>query len=108
VRFSDRYPGLFAVAYRLEDPNPANQIRHYLVRPDDTAGAKKTLPDFLAEQSSLIYLLQVTFNNEGQPTFRKYFKDAILEPYYSKKSALPPSNGYDDNIQQQYIRNGVE
>jgi hypothetical protein len=97
IRFSERNPGCFAVAYKVEDADPKSQVRHYLVRPDDTAASKKTLPDFLADQPAFTYLLQVTFNN-GQTTFHKFLKDSVLETYYSKRSALPPSLGYDDNI----------
>lgn len=97
IRFSERNPGCFAVAYKVDDEDPKCQIRHYLVRPDDTAGSKKTLPDFLADQPAFVYLLQVTFNN-GHTTFHKFLKDSVLEVYYSKKSSLPPSLGYDDNI----------
>jgi len=99
IRFSERHPGCFAVAYRTDDSDPQNQVRHYLVKPDDTAGAKKTLPDFLAEQASLVYLLQVSFTQEGQPIYRKYFKDALLDQYYSKKQTLAHSGDYDDRIQ---------
>lgn len=43
LRFSERAPGKFAVAYRSSD----FQTRHYLLKSDDVFGAKKTLPDFL-------------------------------------------------------------
>jgi len=89
---------LFAVAYRIEDPDPKQQVRHYLVRPDDTAGAKKTLPDFLAEQTSFMFLLQVTYDADGKAILRKFSKHAVLEPYCSKRNSLPQTNGYDDGI----------
>jgi len=98
IRFSERHPGLFAVAYRIEETDPKQQVRHYLVRPDDTAGAKKTLPDFLSEQPSFIYLLQVTYDVDGKAILRKFSKTAVLEPYCSKRSTLPTLNGYDDGI----------
>ncbi len=44
VRFSENHAGSFAVAYKhLEE------VKHYLVKADDFAGPKKTLPDFLNE-----------------------------------------------------------
>jgi hypothetical protein len=77
---------MFAVGYKIEDPDPTKCVRHYLIRytpmisalfhselffnvawhhlprrPDDTAGAKKTLPDFLAEQPAFVSVLQVRF-----------------------------------------------
>eukprot|EP01103_Thecamoeba_quadrilineata_P018768 TRINITY_DN7347_c0_g1_i1.p1 TRINITY_DN7347_c0_g1~~TRINITY_DN7347_c0_g1_i1.p1 ORF type:complete len:613 (-),score=131.47 TRINITY_DN7347_c0_g1_i1:1110-2948(-) len=108
VRFSERHAGLFAIAYRIDDLDPKSRVRHFLMRQD----AKKTLPDFLGEQPSFIYLLQLQQNNsardDSSPTqsensqsnygYRKVFKDSLLETYYSKKTCLPPTNGYDDNI----------
>eukprot|EP01101_Sappina_pedata_P004071 TRINITY_DN1668_c0_g1_i1.p1 TRINITY_DN1668_c0_g1~~TRINITY_DN1668_c0_g1_i1.p1 ORF type:complete len:748 (+),score=213.61 TRINITY_DN1668_c0_g1_i1:65-2245(+) len=103
VRFSESHPGSFTIAYRTSDtssdPDLNSQVRHYLVKPDDTAGAKKTLPDFLADQVSLVYLLQVSFSADGQPTYRKYFKDVFLDQYYSKKPPSSISGDYDDRIQ---------
>lgn len=46
IRLSERYSGQLAIAFVGSN----KQIRHYLVAPNDTAGAKKTLPDFLAER----------------------------------------------------------
>jgi hypothetical protein len=87
-------------------------LRHYLVRPDDT-GTKKTLPDFLADQSALQLLLQVTLE-EGEegfpvPIYRRFPKDVVLEPYYSKRASLPPNaNGYDDDIKNTYGGRGMD
>ncbi|KAL6066876.1 Signal transducer and activator of transcription, variant 2 [Balamuthia mandrillaris] len=60
IRVSERHPGLFAVGYRTDDPDSDDCVRHYLVKPEDTAGAKKTLPDFLNTCPAFQYLLQVT------------------------------------------------
>jgi hypothetical protein len=77
-------------------------VRHYLIRPEDTAGTKKTLPDFLSEQGTFNVLLAVATNDdeggaEAGP-YRHYQKDRVLEPYYSKRSTVPPLTGYDDAI----------
>ncbi len=99
IRLSERHPGLFAVGYKTDDPDIASSVRHYLVRPEDTAGAKKTLPDFLATCPAFQFLLQVTAELEdGKPKLRKFSKDVALQPYYSKKSPLTKAKGYDDEL----------
>lgn len=96
IRFSERHAGLFAVGYKIDDSDPDKRVRHYLVRPDDTAGAKKTLPDFLAECTQFNRILQLTIEPvSGEPRLRNFPKDVVLEPYYSKRDALQATNGYD-------------
>lgn len=96
IRFSERHAGLFAVGYKIDDSDPDKRVRHYLVRPDDTAGAKKTLPDFLAECNQFNRILQLTIEPmTGEPRLRNFPKDVVLEPYYSKRDALQATNGYD-------------
>ena len=98
VRFSERHAGQFAVAYRVEGSIDEG-IRHYLVQPDDTAGNKKTLPDFLSEQQSFRFLLQIgTENENGLKVYHKFNKDSVLESYISKRNSLPPAVGYDADI----------
>lgn len=98
VRFSERHSGQFAVAYRIDGP-VNDQVRHYLVQPDDTAGNKKTLPDFLAEQAPFCYLLQIgTEDDNGVKVYHKFRKEAVLETYLSKRNTLPPAVGYDSDI----------
>lgn len=97
IRMSERHPGLFAVGYKTDDPDIENSVRHYLVRPEDTAGAKKTLPDFLCTCPAFQYLLQVTIDPETEkPKLRRFAKDVALQPYYSKKSSITDAKGYDD------------
>jgi len=96
IRFSERHPGLFAVGYKIDDVDPEKRVRHYLVRPDDTAGAKKTLPDFLAECPQFTRIMQLTIDPiTGDPRLRNFPKDVVLEPYYSKRDSLTATNGYD-------------
>jgi len=98
VRFSERHAGQFVVAYRIE-ASEEQGVRHYLIQPDDTAGNKKTLPDFLSEQTSFLYLLQIQTSNEnGVKVYHKFRKDDVLEPYLSKRNSLPPAVGYDADI----------
>lgn len=102
VRFSERHAGQFAVAYRI-DGNPDERVRHYLVQPDDTAGNKKTLPDFLSEQSAFCFLLSIgTENENGVKVYHKFRKESVLDSYLSKRSALPPAVGYDSDIITNY------
>jgi len=99
IRFSERHAGLFAVGYKIDDVDPDKRVRHYLVRPDDTAGAKKTLPDFLAECPQFTRILQLTVDPQtGEPRLRNFPKDVVLEPYYSKRDSLTPTNGYDSLV----------
>jgi hypothetical protein len=99
IRLSERHPGLFAVGYKTDDPDVQKSVRHYLVQPEDTAGAKKTLPDFLATCPAFQFLLVVTNELEnGIPKLRKFSKDVALQPYYSKKNPLTKAKGYDDEI----------
>eukprot|EP01112_Ceratiomyxa_fruticulosa_P000033 TRINITY_DN0_c7_g1_i1.p1 TRINITY_DN0_c7_g1~~TRINITY_DN0_c7_g1_i1.p1 ORF type:complete len:749 (-),score=149.09 TRINITY_DN0_c7_g1_i1:247-2493(-) len=96
MRFSERHAGLFAVGYKIDDPDPEKRVRHYLVRPDDTAGAKKTLPDFLADCPLFSRILQLTIDSAtGEPRLRSFPKDIVLEPYYSKRESIQATNGYD-------------
>lgn len=99
VRFSERHAGEFAVAYRIDGAQSGDCVRHYLVQPDDTSGNKKTLPDFLSEQTPFCYLLQIGIENEnGVKVYHKFKKENILETYVSKRNSLPPAVGYDSNI----------
>lgn len=83
LRFSESYPGLFAVGYVSDDPQ--ERVKHYLVKPEDT-GSQKTLPDFLRETAQFKYLLQL---DVGSGNLSKYGKDAVLSPYYLKAKRLP-------------------
>lgn len=59
LRFSERVPGQFAVSYVVSN-GAMLAVRHYLIRDTDTAGAKKTLPDFLREYKEFTVLLTLT------------------------------------------------
>eukprot|EP00005_Dracoamoeba_jomungandri_P008050 CAMPEP_0174269982 /NCGR_PEP_ID=MMETSP0439-20130205/42865_1 /TAXON_ID=0 /ORGANISM="Stereomyxa ramosa, Strain Chinc5" /LENGTH=631 /DNA_ID=CAMNT_0015359029 /DNA_START=52 /DNA_END=1947 /DNA_ORIENTATION=- len=99
IRLSERHPGLFAVGYKTDDPNREKSVRHYLIKPDDIPGNKKTLPDFLKTCVMFQYLLQVTPEIEnGQPRLRKFQRDVVLHSYYSKPSGVINAQGYDDSL----------
>jgi len=89
IRFSESYPGLFAVAYVSDDPT--ERVKHYLVKPEDT-GSQKTLPDFLREKPQFKYLM-VADVTTGQ--LSRSEKDCVLHSMYSKTKQLnSQTNGY--------------
>lgn len=87
------------VGYKVEDPDPSKCVRHYLIRPEDLAGTKKALPDFLAEQAAFVNVLQVSVEAlQGPVVHRKFAKDPVFEQYYSKRNTISNVNGYDVRI----------
>jgi len=99
VRFSERDAGNFSIGYKTDDPSLDTNLRHYLLKPSDTAASKRTLPDFLAEQTMFTYVLCVTIEGmDGVPQYRRMPKDAVFEPYYSKRTGPSVVNGYDDTV----------
>jgi hypothetical protein len=99
VRFSESNPGALVISYKLDDPNPSQCIRHYLVSNADLSGAKKTLPDFLDSHSSLSYLYQQIVGMDGNFSSRFHPKKAALDPYISKRGNSAENVGdYDERI----------
>jgi len=93
IRFSERNPGQFGIAYIGVEMPP--RIKHYLVQPNDTAAAKKTFPDFLSEHSQFVNLLQWTKDQNGNPRFLKSHKDSALGSFAPKKLQPTPIGGYE-------------
>ena len=60
IRFSERHAGQFAVSYVVS----RGDIRHYLIKSNDTAGAKITLPDFLRSVHPWRYLLRFSLTDQ--------------------------------------------
>eukprot|EP01113_Clastostelium_recurvatum_P039101 TRINITY_DN5930_c0_g1_i3.p1 TRINITY_DN5930_c0_g1~~TRINITY_DN5930_c0_g1_i3.p1 ORF type:complete len:634 (-),score=194.11 TRINITY_DN5930_c0_g1_i3:203-2104(-) len=94
IRFSERNPGQFGIAYTgTELPT---RIKHYLVQANDTAAARRTFPDFLSDCGQFVYLLQLTHDPAtGRPLFTKSHKDIALEPYAARKASQTPVGGYE-------------
>lgn len=87
------------MGYKVEDPDPSKCVRHYLIRPEDLAGTKKALPDFLAEQAAFVNVLQVSVEAlQGPVVHRKFPKDPVFEQYYSKRNTISNVNGYDVRV----------
>jgi len=86
VRFSESYPGFFAVSYVANTPTDGECVMHYLVDHTDI-GSQKTLPDFLRTKDQFQHIAQLT-PNTGQLTCVS--KDSALGQYYSKGKFLGP------------------
>ena len=82
IRFSMKYPGQFGIAYVREA-----QVKHYLVGQNDTAGAKKTLPDFVNEHPQFLYLLQLSSDGAGRPVLLRSLKGQCLSQFLSASAA---------------------
>jgi hypothetical protein len=88
---------MFAVSYVTAEGTP----KHYLIKDSDTAGNKKTLPDFLNDYKELLYILKVAYNPHIQRhEFECILKDVALSDYYSRKGEVAHT-GYDDRIKMQ-------
>jgi len=96
IRLSERIDGEFVISY-----NHPSGVRHYLIQPDDTADKKKTLIDFLGQNTLFVYILQLSTQPSGKRVWYKHNKETVLQKYYKKqiKSSIvkPPSelNPYD-------------
>lgn len=92
IRFSMKYPGQFGIAYVRED-----QVKHYLVGQNDTAGSKKTLPDFVNEHPQFLYLLQLTSDHSGRPILVRSLKGQCLAQFLSAPTSAPKltEDGYE-------------
>jgi hypothetical protein len=71
------------------------EVKHYLVKPDDIAGPKKTLPDFLQECPQFVYVLRLTADPDGRPVLTSHRKDAVLDPFLSHRPSVS-APGYDE------------
>lgn len=57
IRFSER-EAQHVISY-LAQTSGQTHVKHYLLKSDDTHGAKKTLPDFLYGYTELVCILQI-------------------------------------------------
>lgn len=102
VRFSEKFPGLFAVAYVCDDGEvgeggTCERVKHYLVKPEDT-GSQKSLPDFLHEKEQFKYLLRFDFRERQLECVEK---DIALKGFYSKSRITPSARPGDIGYQTQ-------
>ena len=89
------------VSYQaVVDQSGSMKVKHYLVKNDDTHGAKKTLPDFLKEHKDLSCVLKLTTDRmTGKRTLTRCGKDMVLKEFYAKPAKSSTGSGYDDEIQ---------
>jgi hypothetical protein len=75
------------------------EVKHYLIKSDDTHGAKKTLPDFLKDHKDLCTILQLSTDRVTEKrTLKRCDKDTVLREFYSKPKQSSGKFGYDDAI----------
>lgn len=97
IRLSERIDGELIISY-----THATGVRHYLIQPDDTADKKKTIIDFLGQNSLFVYILQLCTQPSGKRVWYKHNKESVLQKYYKKppkvantKSTNAELNPYD-------------
>lgn len=95
IRLSERNHGAFTIAYVTID-DYQKKVSHYMISSDDVFGAKKTLPDFLGNESALTYLVVVNSNSSNR--YMVVPKDNALAEYYSKRSYSSETEGYDSKL----------
>jgi len=114
IRFSESYPGQFAIAYvpldinndianvAFNSPNhmehSSGRVRHYLMQRDDVFAAKKTLPDFLGRSHNLSRIVQLLNDPSGGRIYQQCSKDEKLGEYYSKMKVEVTHPGYEDKM----------
>ena len=124
VRFSERHPGSFAIAYKnpsaeirgpqSEPPTPMvgqmggsnGIVKHYLVRPEEIS-TQKTLPDFLNDITGLSVMIRIVHNDFGteidppaqlpEPLYIPIPKTEALEKFLSKREQVTLV-GYEPNL----------
>lgn len=95
IRLSERNHGAFTIAYVTVDDNQ-KKVSHYMISSDDVFGAKKTLPDFLGNESALNYLVVVNYNSSKR--YDIIPKDVALGEFYSKRNNSNETEGYDRKL----------
>jgi len=96
IRFSERVDGEYVISYMH-----STGVRHYLVQPDDVSDKKRTLIDFLGQNSLFQTILQMVTHQAGVVVWHKHNKDKIFDKLYKKSGAKQPkpppatTNPYD-------------
>ena len=94
LRFSERHAGKFGICYVGVDEDGPPRAKHYLVANGDTAGATRTLPDFLLDKPHFGHILQLLAAEDGTFQFTRTPKFDALSPFAAKRTA-PPPKGYE-------------
>lgn len=90
IRFSERYAGQFDIVWVGH-----TEINHYLVKHDDIANPRKTLPDFIAMQTQFLHLLQLTTGEDGVPGFVQVPKDVAIQQFIVPRDPPRRQNNED-------------
>jgi hypothetical protein len=73
-------------------------VKHYLVKPDDISGAKKSIADFIRSRAEFQYILQFCqeYEPNGMPKFKACSKDVAFKQFYSPiVETSSDTQGYD-------------
>jgi len=98
IRFSENQD-TFAISYQSGDQLGQTKVKHYLIKSDDTHGAKRTLADFLKDFRDLSCILQLTTEKGTEKRIlHRCEKDAALGEFYSKKSSKS-ADGYEEQVE---------
>lgn len=92
IRFSERHAGQFDIVWVGANA----EINHYLVKPEDISGTRRTLPDFISQCHQFMYLMQLNIREDGTPTsFVTVPKDAALQNFVAQRPPVPlEDSGY--------------
>ena len=94
IRFSERVPGQFAVAYVKK-----GNVKHYLVTKDDIAPPARSLAHFIAGKKVLTKVVRVLspdLNQMSQPKIEFVPKIQAFGEWMTNPSAPVP--GYDQDL----------
>jgi hypothetical protein len=100
LRFSERAPGSYAIAYMKHSKKHGgvNVVKHYLIRPGDVAPPQRTLADFLGSQSYFLNLLQTIPSSDiNVLRWRLVAKKNAFGEYYNG-SMTATLDGYDEEL----------
>jgi len=98
IRFSENQD-TFAISYQSTDQQGQTKVKHYLLKSDDTHGAKKTLADFLRDFRDLTCILQLTTERgTDKRILHRQDKESALSEFYSKKSSKS-ADGYEEEVE---------
>ncbi|KAH3765435.1 transcriptional repressor [Pelomyxa schiedti] len=97
VRFSDTYPGRFALAYVFK-----GEVHHSLMKDSDVAGNKRSLVDALHDVPNIRTILQMKSDFTGNITSSKVSKEEVMREFFTEKPD-PHTPGYEDFPSLEYL-----
>jgi len=91
LRFSERNPGQIGVAY----VGNGRVVRHYLISSTDVVGPKRTVVDFIMEQTQFQSLLQYNETDDGRIEILPVPKQVVLKDLAHHTPPPPAQEGYE-------------